>query len=109
VNEHCTKKNQQFHPAIIHASGVLQRKLTIGSSNDPLEREADRVADRVMAASTNSGFSSAPLHIQRFSEHTNGVGGAAPASVNRALSSSGKPLEPALRQDMVRAVFNTFQ
>jgi len=108
VNEHCTKKNQQFHPAIIHASGVLQRKLTIGSSNDPLEREADRVADRVMAASTNSGFSSAPLHIQRFSEHTNGVGGAAPASVKRALSSSGKPLEPALRQDMEQRFSHDF-
>ena len=26
----------------------LQRKLTIGASNDPLEREADRVADQVI-------------------------------------------------------------
>jgi tRNA(Ile2) C34 agmatinyltransferase TiaS len=30
----------------------LQRKLTIGTSNDPLELEADRVADRVLAAPT---------------------------------------------------------
>lgn len=29
--------------------GVLQRKLMIGASNDPLEVEADRVADQVMA------------------------------------------------------------
>jgi hypothetical protein len=29
--------------------GMLQRKLMIGASNDPLELEADRVADQVMA------------------------------------------------------------
>ena len=28
----------------------LQTKLTIGASNDPLEKEADRVADQVLAA-----------------------------------------------------------
>ena len=30
------------------ASPVLQRKLTIGATSDPLEAEADRIADRVM-------------------------------------------------------------
>jgi hypothetical protein len=30
----------------------LQRKLTIGASNDPLELEADRITDRVLAAPT---------------------------------------------------------
>ncbi|MDR2153615.1 MAG: hypothetical protein LBE78_01110 [Burkholderiaceae bacterium] len=30
---------------------ALQTKLAIGSVNDPLEREADRVADQVMASS----------------------------------------------------------
>ena len=28
----------------------LQKKLSIGASNDPLEQEADRVADQVLAA-----------------------------------------------------------
>jgi hypothetical protein len=32
----------------------LQRKFTIGASNDPLEQEADRVANQVMAASSHS-------------------------------------------------------
>ena len=35
----------------------LQRKLAIGASNDPLEREADRVADQVMAAPAHSAVS----------------------------------------------------
>jgi len=29
---------------------VIQPKLTVGASNDPLEREADRIADQVLAA-----------------------------------------------------------
>ena len=43
----------------------LQRKLSIGENNDPLEREADRVADKVMAMSGNSMVRKAPLYIQR--------------------------------------------
>ncbi len=79
----------------------LQRKLTIGASNDPLELEADQIADRVMAASPNSVVSSAPLSIQRFTGQT--VGQAemvAPASVESVLSSPGSPLEPGLQEDM---------
>ena len=78
----------------------MQRKLTIGASNDPLEQEADRVADQVLAASAHSVVSSAPPHIQRFSGQSNGQMDTAPASVDRVLASSGRPLEPALRQDM---------
>jgi len=44
----------------------LQRKLSIGASNDPLEQEADRVADQVMATSAHSTVSGAPLRIQRY-------------------------------------------
>lgn len=44
----------------------LQRKLMIGASNDPLELEADHVADRVLAV---------------------------PTSVDRVLSSPGSPME----------------
>lgn len=78
----------------------LQRKLAIGASNDPLELEADRVADQVMAASGHTAVSGAPLHIQRYAgQATEGLE-TAPASVDRVLASSGRPLEPALRQDM---------
>jgi HNH/Endo VII superfamily nuclease toxin with a HHH motif/Domain of unknown function (DUF4157) len=79
----------------------LQRKLTIGASNDPLELEADRVADRVMAASPNSVVSSAPLSIQRFTGQTAGqTEMVAPASVESVLSSPGSPLELGLQEDM---------
>ncbi len=81
-------------------SGNLQRKLAIGASNDPLEREADRIADQVLAAPARRAVSGAPPRIRRFLGQSNGQMDAAPASVGDALASPGRPLEPALRQDM---------
>jgi Domain of unknown function (DUF4157) len=78
----------------------LQRKLTIGASNDPLEQEADRIADQVLAAPANTTISSSPSRIQRFTGQTTNQAEVAPASVDRVLSSSGSPLEPGLQQDM---------
>ncbi len=78
----------------------LQRKLAIGVSNDPLEREADRVADQVLAAPSHSVVSGAPSHIQRFTGQAIEGIDTAPASVDRVLASSGRSLEPMLRQDM---------
>jgi pyrrolidone-carboxylate peptidase len=78
----------------------LQRKLNIGASNDPLEQEADRIADQVMAAPAQSTASNAPLHIQRYAGQAPGQAETAPASVERVLASSGRSLEPNLQQDM---------
>ena len=78
----------------------LQRKLAIGASNDSLEREADRVADQVLASTGSNAHRSAPLRIQRHAEQTVGATDNTPDSVDRALAGSGKPLEPVLRQDM---------
>lgn len=78
----------------------LQTKLAIGASHDPLEQEADRVADQVLAAPKNQALSPAPPRIQRFTGQAASQAAAAPASVDRVLFSAGKPLEPALRQDM---------
>jgi len=78
----------------------LQRKLTIGASNDPLEQEADRVADQVMSVPTHSAVGSAPPRIQRYTgQMTEGMD-TAPASVDHVLSSPGRPLDPSLQQDM---------
>lgn len=78
----------------------LQRKLTIGASNDPLEQEAERVAGQVVSIPLNSRANHIPPCIQCF----NGQAGeglyTAPPSVDSVLTSSGRPLEPALRQDM---------
>jgi hypothetical protein len=78
----------------------LQRKLRIGASNDPLELEADRVADQVMAAPSHSAVTTAPPRIQRYAGQVIEGSDTAPASVDRVLASSGRPLEPALQQDM---------
>jgi hypothetical protein len=79
---------------------MLQRKLTIGASNDPLEQEADRIADQVMAAPLNSKVNAIPPRIQRFSGQVSGGMATAPPSVDRVFASSGRPFEPPLRQDM---------
>lgn len=78
----------------------LQRKLTIGTSNDPLELEAGRVADRVMAEPASATVSGAPPRIQRYAGQAGEAVNSAPASVERVLANSGRPLEPVLRQDM---------
>ena len=78
----------------------LQTKLTIGASNDPLEQEADRIADQVLASSINPTVSGALPHIQRVTGQPSAPAGIAPASVDRVLASAGRPLEPALRKDM---------
>lgn len=78
----------------------LQAKLTIGASNDPLEQEADQVADQVLAAPAHSAVSGAAPRIQRFTGQAAGDAGTVPASVDRVLSGSGSPLDPAIQQDM---------
>ncbi|MDR2153614.1 MAG: DUF4157 domain-containing protein [Burkholderiaceae bacterium] len=78
---------------------TLQTKLAIGSVDDPLEREADRVADQVMASSapTASAGGDGAASLQ-----------AAPPSVERTLASGGRPLERALRHDMERRLGHDF-
>ena len=78
----------------------LKTKLRINEPGDFYEQEADRVAEQVLAKPAHPDVRSAPLRIQRFAGQSSGQMGAAPASVDRALASSGRPLEPALRQDM---------
>ncbi len=50
-------------------SGILQTKLEIGAPNDPLEHEADAMADRVMrmplSGATFTGVSAGGAHLQR--------------------------------------------
>jgi len=86
----------------------LQAKLTIGASDDPLEQEADRVAEQVLAMPANPAVSAAPPRIQRYAAQASEGTGTAPASVDRVLASSGSPLEPALQQDMSQRFGHNF-
>ena len=78
----------------------LQTKLRINEPGDAYQQEADRVAEQVLAKPAHPGASSAPLRIQRHTGQATGNVDTAPASVDRALASPGRPLEPALLQDI---------
>jgi hypothetical protein len=87
----------------------LQAKLQISEAGDIYEREADRVADQVMSIAPLSAVSGSPPRIQRLAGQSTGQAEeAAPASVGQALASPGKPLEPALRQDMEQRFDHNF-
>jgi hypothetical protein len=79
---------------------AMQRKLSIGASNDPLEHEADRIAEQVLAGPLTSRPRGAAVSVQRFSGASSGSLAATPASVAKTLAGAGRPLEPALRHDM---------
>jgi len=65
--------------ATLLAGGLLQRKLAIGPAGDPLEREAERAADRVVAAAaTPAGSGGGPS-----TRPVAPVSGAATAAVQR--------------------------
>lgn len=78
---------------------AVQRKLVVGASNDPLEQEADRVADQVLTMPLPTSTVGFP-RIQRFSSSSSEPSGVAPESVDRALVSQGQPLNKDLQQDM---------
>lgn len=78
----------------------LHRKPIIGSSGDPLEAEADGVAEQVLSAPAQSDFSAVPIGLQRLAAQSSASVEDAPASVDRVLASSGRPLDGATRQDM---------
>jgi hypothetical protein len=79
----------------------LQLKLSFGGSSDPLESEADRVAEQVLSGPAPGGVAGAPVRIQRFSPGPSSAASAqVPPSVDRTLSGSGRPLDGATRKDM---------
>lgn len=75
----------------------LQAKLSIGASNDPLEQEADRVANQVLAMTTPAAVGGTALHIQRVAGTVGGQTDTAPDSVDRVLAAAGRPLDTELR------------
>ncbi len=87
-------------PIYTSTAGAIQTKLAINEPGDEYEQEADWIAEQVVAASAHHFVSGAPPHIQRFAGQAAGTAEAAPASVDQALASPGRPLEPVLRQDM---------
>src|SRR5215469_1286612 len=93
--------------------GIIQPRLTIGKVNDPLEHEADRVADQIMGmAAPGVSVSAAPQQLSRKcaaceeetrrlqtmrGEPSEAAIGVAPGIVREALRSSGQPLDAPTR------------
>ncbi|TWI50241.1 uncharacterized protein DUF4157 [Pseudoduganella flava] len=84
------------------AAGFLQASLGIGASDDPLEVEADRVAEHVVAGGR------APLSVQRHGGQPAPDASPVPASVDQAIGSAGTPLDAPLRQEMERRFGHDF-
>lgn len=78
----------------------VQTKLRVGQARDTYEQEADRIADRVTAASAYRSIGSAPPRIQRVSSDLDGLMSTVPPSVDQVLASPGRPLDAAVRTDM---------
>jgi hypothetical protein len=78
----------------------LQAKLRINGPDDAYEREADRVAGQVVSRPASRSAGDGPPRIQRYAPNESGQAHAVPASVERVLAGPGRPLEPAVSQDM---------
>jgi len=88
-------------PSLLAATplpGAIQAKLVVGQANDPLEHEAERVADRVMRIpDPPPSTSRTTLHISRkFASKQS----AAPPIVHEVMGSPSQPLDPATRDFM---------
>jgi hypothetical protein len=84
-----------------HAAGMCescrkagQGRLQVADSADRSEQEADRMADRALAAGAGG------VRLQRRAGAAAAGGETAPASVERALAGAGRSLEPGVRRDM---------
>jgi hypothetical protein len=83
------------------AKTAIQPKLKVSQPGDVYEQEADRIADKVIAAAPYVVNRGAPPRIQRFTGQSIGQEDMLPSAIiDRALTSLGTPLEPTLRHDM---------
>lgn len=77
----------------------MQARLAVGPTDDRYEREAEQVAQQVLAGPAAVEGRAAP-RIQRRTSEEQANDMAAPAAVQATLAGSGQPLAPALRSDM---------
>jgi hypothetical protein len=83
-------------------------RLSIGPAGDSFEREADRVAEQVLAGPASPSVARAPVGIQRFASYPAEGSKEVPASVGRTLGGGGNPLDAATRGDMQRRFGHDF-
>ncbi len=81
-------------------SGESQAKLKVSEPGGIYEHEADRISNQALAVPTHALVGGTAPRIHRVAGQPAGEIATAPASVDHALASAGKPLEPALQQEM---------
>jgi hypothetical protein len=111
---HGTARPAIGNQSALRRLGAMQAKLSVGHVDDPLEHEADRVADQVMRMpDPNLAIAASPVQVSRTcaacgeeeSGHvqtkqagaTQTTPDLAPDSVDAALRGPGRPLDPATR------------
>lgn len=104
-----TRSSLARQPAMASKGLLPQPELRVGAFNDPREREAEHVADRVMSRPPSLGGLCSPARVQRTSATPRTSGPLAPASVHQVLSRPGVPMEPAVRQDMEQRLGHSFE
>lgn len=94
--------DHDFSPVLARSKSPasVQAKLKVNAPGDIYEQEADRIADQVLSTPMHSAGNGALPRIQHFLGQPIRYKEAAPKSVDQALASPGKPLEPMLLQDM---------
>jgi hypothetical protein len=81
-------------------SSLLQPKLTVGSIDDPAEREAEAVATHIAGAPAGRGMSVGPSQERSFLQRhplRQDASSSVPGIVEQVLHSAGRPLDPATR------------
>jgi hypothetical protein len=110
VFDRASRFDHDFSRIPIHppAVGKIQTKLAINKPGDEYEREANQIADKMLAAPTHSAASGARAHIQHFTGQPTGQADTSLASADRVLASPGTPLDPALQADMAQSFGHDF-
>ena len=98
----------QCAPAV-RAPALVPAASRVSAADDAHEREADRVADQVLADRVPDTTAPTTPRIQRRNESTQAADGPGmPAGVGATLAAGGSPLEPQVRQDMERRFDHDF-
>jgi hypothetical protein len=80
-------------------SRIIQAKLKVNKPGDVYEQQADRISDQVQATQTPA-LDSGAAAIQRVVAQPVAETATAPATVDHALASAGKPLDPTIQREM---------
>jgi hypothetical protein len=107
--QRANRPEPSFRRAATLIPGALQAKLVVGRANDPLEQEADRVADQVMCTPRpDLSVTSSPRQVNRKcgpceeeaqmlqtkpGRSSEAAPGAAPSVIHEVLRSPGQPLD----------------